>query len=231
MSFRVGLVSLLCWCAVGQNVAPPPAAAQEVGEILVKSKQAAALGDHATAIRLMETALQKVQKDPALKDRENEVLGRLGKEYVDGGQAALAIQTYQLLLRELGDDCRPGSPRIDQCAEPEYWLGTAQMQKGDFTTAVTTLQQSAASFAALVSGASTDFYRMANLKGQADSQSLLGAALFRTGKKADAITMFERAIEQFLIVEKNPATPDGVRTAAETSKKDAQTSLDLLKKN
>jgi tetratricopeptide (TPR) repeat protein len=197
----------------------------------MKSKQAAARGDHATAIRLIESALEEVQRDPALRDRENDVLGRLGKEYLDGGRPADAIRTYQVLLRELGDDCRPGSPRIDQCAEPQYWLGTAQMQKGDFAAAVTTLRQSAASFAVLVKGASTDFYRMAQLKGQADSQSLLAAALFRTGKKADAIMMFERAIEQFSIVEKNPATPDGVRTAAQTSKRDAQTSLDLLKKN
>lgn len=229
---RLALIPALCWCAAAQNPPAPAADAnRELEEILFKSQQAAALGDHVTAINLMENALQKVQKNPALKDRESDVLGRLGKEFMDSGRPAEAIRTYQVLLGELGDDCRAGSPRIDRCAEPQYWMGTAQMQKGDFPGAVVTLRQAVASFADLVKGASTDLYRMAKLKAQSDAQSLLAAALFRTGKKADAIAMFERAVQQFSIVENNPATPETIRSSAQTSKKDAQTSLDLLKKN
>jgi tetratricopeptide (TPR) repeat protein len=228
---RVAVIPFLCWCAAAQPPAQAPAAAGELDEILTKSQQAAAMNDHATAINLVETALGKVQKDPALKDRESEVLSRLGKEYLDGGRSAEAIRTYRLLLTGLGDDCRPGSPRIDACAEPQYWLGTAHMQKGDFAAAVAVLRQSAASYGDLVKGASTDLYRMAKLKSQADAQSLLAAALFRTGKKADAIAMFERAIDQFSVVVKSPATPEPIRVPAEASRKDAQTSLDLIKKN
>jgi tetratricopeptide (TPR) repeat protein len=228
---RLAFIPFFCWCAAAQPAAQPLAASRELDEILTKSQQAAAMNDHAIAINLMETALGKVQKDPALKDRETEVLGRLGKEYLDGGRPAEAIRTYQLLLAGLGDDCHTGSPRLDACAEPQYWLGTAHMQKGDFAAAVPVLRQSAANYGDLVKGASTDLYRMAKLKSQSDVQSLLAAALFRTGKKTDAIAMFERAIDQFSVVVENPATPDPIRTSAETSRKDAQTSLDLIKKN
>jgi tetratricopeptide (TPR) repeat protein len=228
---RLALLPVLYCCAAAQNPPQPSAAGRELEEFLFKSQQAAAVGDHTTAINLMESALQKVQKDPALKDRESDVLGRLGKAYMDGGRPAEAVRTYQVLFTALGDDCRPGSPGLDRCAEPQYWMGTAQMQKGDFAAAVITLHQATASFAGLVKGASTDLYRMGKLKSQADAQSLLAAALFRTGKKADAIATFERAIEQFSIVEKNPATPETIRASAQVSRKDAQASLDLLKKN
>jgi hypothetical protein len=80
-----------CWGGAAQNAPQPSAADRELEEVLMKWSPAAAPGDHATAINLMESALQKVQKDPALKDRETDLLSRLGKARMDGGRPAAAM--------------------------------------------------------------------------------------------------------------------------------------------
>ncbi|HXK02533.1 MAG TPA: tetratricopeptide repeat protein [Verrucomicrobiae bacterium] len=225
---RPALVLLVAGGAAWAQNAPKD---REIQEILMKSSQASAAGDKATVVTLLETALQKVQKDPGLKEDEPEVLARLGKAYVDAQRYPDAVRTYQVLMESIKQDCLPGSPRVDRCADGQYGLGTAQMYKGDFAGAATTLRQAIAGYAVLVKGSVAEDFRMARLKQQADAQALLAAALFRTGKKPEAIAAFERAIQQFGTVEKSPASSDALRTAARASTKDAQTSLDLLRKN
>jgi len=225
------LVSLLlsAWVVWGQ--AAPSPKDREIEDLLTKAGQAAAAGNKAAAVGLLEGALQKVQKDPSLKEREPDVLSRLGKAYVDAQRPADAVRTYQILIEELKADCKAGGARVDRCAEGQYGLGTAQMYQGDFAGAAVTLQRAIASFAVLVKGSYTEDYRMARLKQQGDARALLAAALFRTGNKPEAIAAFERAIQEFAAVEKNAKSGETLRSAARTSMKDAQTSLDLLKKN
>jgi tetratricopeptide (TPR) repeat protein len=221
------LIILACAAAFPQGTPN----AREIDDLLMKAGQTEAAGDKTATLSLLETALQKVQKDPALKEREPDVLAKLGKAYVAVQRPADAARTYRLLLDVLNQDCGPASPRLDRCAEAQYGLGTAQMYEGDFAGAAGTLRLAIDSYSAMVKGSYTEDFRMARLKQQADAQSLLAAALFRTGKKPEAMAAFERAIQQFGAVEKNPASGDTLRAAARTSAKDAQTSLDLLRRN
>ncbi|HTS66480.1 MAG TPA: tetratricopeptide repeat protein [Candidatus Acidoferrales bacterium] len=229
MTIRRAAPALLLLCGV--VCAQDASKDRELDDILMKAAQSEAAGDKSATVNLLETALQKTQKNLALKDREPEVLAKLGKAYVALQRPAEAVRTYQLLLDTLKQDCGPASPRMDRCAEAQYGMGTAEMYKGDFAAAATILRQAIASYSVLVKGSVTDEFRMARLKQQADAQSLLAAALFRTGKKPEAIAAFERALQQLGLVEKNPASGDTLREAARTSARDAQASLDLLRKN
>jgi tetratricopeptide (TPR) repeat protein len=203
---------------------------RELDGIFSKATAAGTAGDKLGAINLLESALQKVQKDPLLKPRENDVLSRLGKAYVDAQRPADGVRAYQILLENLKEECRPGSAGLDRCADAQYGMGTAQMYKGDFAGATTTLRAAMANYAALTKAGYTGDYRLNKLKLHADAQALLAAALFRTGKKPEAISTFERAIQEFSSVAGDANAPEALRSSARASMKDAQTSLDLLKK-
>jgi len=221
------LLALLAASAQPQQPAPE----RELDDLITKSTAYGAAGDKQRAITLMEAALQKLQKDPSLKGRESDVLNRLGKAYVEGQRYPEGVRTYQILLEVLKPLCAPGGGGADQCADAQYALGSAQMYKGDFPGAAATLRLSIANYAVVIKGGYVESYRMGKLKLQADAQALLAAALFRSGKKAEAIAAFERAIQQFGTVARNENTPEALRTSAQASMKDAQTSLDLLRKN
>ena len=221
------LLALLAASAQPQQPAPE----RELDDLIAKSTAYGAAGDKQRAITLMEAALQKLQKDPSLKGRESDVLNRLAKAYVEGQRYPEGVRTYQILLEVLKPLCAPGGGGADQCADAQYALGSAQMYKGDFPGAAATLRLSIANYAVVIKGGYVESYRMGKLKLQADAQALLAAALFRSGKKAEAIAAFERAIQQFGTVARNENTPEALRTSAQASMKDAQTSLDLLRKN
>ena len=239
---RLALFPILAFLSAHAQDAPPPpqppasaTAAQpvidhELDDLLAKATQATAAGDKLSALRFLESALQRVQKVSAPKERETDVLGRLGKAYLEVQRPADALRTYRILLEEMKADCGLAA-MADRCADAQYGMASAQMYAGDFKSAVPILRRAVANYALVVKGGYAEDYRMNKLKQQADAQSLLAAALFRTGNKADGIAAFERAIQQFSEVLKNASTPANLRASAESSLKDAQTSLDLLKKN
>jgi tetratricopeptide (TPR) repeat protein len=231
---RLPLLLILTFLALGAQDAPKKGVSpseREIDDLITKSTQSGAAGDKFAAIATLETALQKVQKDPSLKGRESDVLNRLGHAYLDAQRPAEAVRTFQVMLDAMKAECVPNSAAADRCAGAQYGMGTALMYKGDFQAAVPVLRRAIANFAQVVKGGYTEDYRMNMLKQQGDAQSLLAAALFRSGNKAEGIAAFERAVQEFSTVVKNPGTPEPLRVSAQTSLKDAQTSLDLLKKN
>jgi tetratricopeptide (TPR) repeat protein len=231
----IGRLTLTCFLVVltagAQGPPQRPGSEKELDDIINKSTALGAAGDKAAAISGMESALQKVQKDPSLKGREQDVLNRLAKAYLDGKRTAESVRTYQVLLEAMKQECAPGSTGVDRCADAQYGLGTAQMYKGDFQGAANVLKLAIANYATVVKGGFVEEFRMTKLKLQGDAQALLAAALFRTGKKAEAIAAFELAIQQFGTVTRNASSPEALRGTAQASMRDAQTSLDLLRRN
>jgi len=204
---------------------------QEI-DVLIRKGEAYTTGkDPANAIAILEQAWQKVQKNPAIHEKEAEVLMRLAKAYIDGQRPGDAVRAYQFLLQDIADNCRPGSAFLDRCADAKYGLGTAQMYKGDFEGAVGVLRQAVALYARIVQGSMAENYRMNKVKQQGDATALLAAAMFRTGHKPEAMVAFQQAINMFDAVDKSAQAAPDLKASARNSRKDAETSLDLLRKN
>jgi tetratricopeptide (TPR) repeat protein len=244
---RIGLTAFILVAAHVLNAqAPPPASSPVPQASLMRTKaemereldtlvQGAATaksnGSYASATEILEDALHKVRGNPLLKEHENDVLVRLGYTYMGSQRLDDSMRIFTGLLTPQKHDCKTGSAAIELCADAQYGLGTVQMYKGEFEGAVGMLTKSMASYAKASAGDHTEEFRMIKVKQQADVEALLGAALFRTGKKEKAIDALHHAVSQFTVVESNDKIPESVRAGARTSMKDAQTSLDLLLKN
>ena len=78
--------------------------------------------------------------------------------------------------------------------------------------------------------APTTIVRLMTLKLQANVQSMLAAALFRSGKKAESIAAYQLAVDEYTRIINNPESGEGLTNLAKQSRQDAQQSLDLIKK-
>ena len=204
---------------------------QEIDDLMRKGESYTSAKDYATAIGILEQAWQKVQKNPAIHEKEAEVLTRLGKAYVDGQRPADGVRAYQFLLQDIVADCQPASANLPRCADAKYGLGTAQMYKGDFEAAVVVLRQAVALYDRIVRGSMAEDYRMNKVKLEGDALALLAAGLFRSGHKPEAIATFQQAINMFDAVDKSPKGSADLKASARNSRNDAATSLEMLKKN
>src|SRR5215471_10856946 len=228
---RLALLTLVAFASLSAQNGPPPKS-REIDDLLTKAGQSGAAGDKTAAVGILEIALQKIQKDADLKSRETDVLNRLGRAYLDAQRPADAVRTYRVMLDGMKSECSAESiSSAERCAEAQYNMGTAQMYNGQFAAAVVTLNHAVANFALCIKTSGSPEYRASRLKQQADAENLMAAGLFRSGKKDEGIAAFEHAIQDFATVMKDPAAPPGLRDSAAASMKDAQTSLDLLKKN
>jgi hypothetical protein len=72
---------------------------------------------------------------------------------------------------------------------------------------------------------------MIKLKQQAETETMLAAALLRTGRKQSAIDSLNQAISQLTAVERNEEIQDAIRASATKSLQDARKALDLATKN
>jgi len=71
---------------------------------------------------------------------------------------------------------------------------------------------------------------MIKIKQQAEAETLLAAALQRTGSNDRAIAALRHAIDQLTTVEQNVEIQDGIRASARKSREDARTALNLISK-
>jgi len=200
---------------------------QQLSMLLYKSDQTKVMGDIAAALKGYEQALERVKSDPALKNREEEVLQRLAGAYIAIQQPVDAIRVSRRILAFHEEDCKPGALSIERCADAQYGLGLALMHAGEFLGAVAQLSESAANFGK-VSMVGDEPYRMTKMKQRGDAESLLAAALFRAGQKEKSTAMFRTAIATLKIVSGNEKLDPGTRGSALKSQTDAEGSLKLL---
>ena len=235
MILRYLALAALASAAVPAQDLPAPVAPADLSPdnqlswLLMESDKAKVMGDHAKAIQGYEDALKRVHTEAPLKNREEEVLQRLAAAYIVAQRPKDAVRVSTSVLEIHKEDCKPGAPGVERCADAQYGLGLAMMHAEDFPGAVAQLTASVANFAK-VGLEGDENYRMTKLKQRGDAESLAAAALFRTGKKAAAIVAFRKAIATLSTVANNEKLDQGTRGSAQTSLKDAQASLLILEK-
>ena len=218
------------WCALllaGAAAAQQQSPDQQLSTLIMKSDQSKVMGDVAAALKGYQTALERVRSEPALKNREEEVLQHLASGYLAAKEPVEAVKVSRQILAFHQEDCKPGSPGVERCADAQYGLGLALMHAGEFAGAVAELSESADNFGK-VSMVGDEFYRMTKTKQRGDAESLLAAALFRAGQKEKSIAMFHTAIETLKTVADNEKIDPGTRGSARRSQSDAEGSLKLL---
>src|SRR5262249_53602528 len=203
----------------------------EVDSWLEQAGTASSHGDNPGAIKLLQSALAKAQRDPELRasGRDAEIMRAMGQVYSRSKQYPQAVQSFQSSVGTLGTKCVPGKPIAEQCADTYYDLGTAQMYADDFAGAAATLKKGIPLYEAMVHGQGRTDYKMAKLKLEANTQSMLAAALFRSGDLPGAISTWEKAIRQYQTVVNTPESGDGLQMLARQSMAQEQQSLKLVK--
>ena len=93
------------------------------------------------------------------------------------------------------------------------------------------MNKSIANYERAASGSEFVEYKMIKLKQQAETETMLAAALLRTGRKQSAIDSLNQAISQLTAVERNEEIQDAIRASATKSLQDARKALDLATKN
>lgn len=226
---RTAIAGLICAVAAMAQEAPPTGPLKDLSDMVARAGQVSAGGNKMGAIKILEAALIKAQSDPALKGRDKDVLRGMGRVYLEAQRPADAVRVLQILLVELKDECVPGKPSAERCADVHYDLGTAQMYANDFSGAVVTLRKAIPLYEAMIKGSPDVGYQMAKLKLEANAQSMLGAALFRSGDLTAGIAGYQKAVQEYTAIMKSPASGDGLSMMAKQSMGDAQAALKLLK--
>jgi tetratricopeptide (TPR) repeat protein len=200
---------------------------QQLSALLSRGDQLKITGDVPGAIKLYEEALTQLKADPDLANREEEVLQHLAAGYIAAQRPAEAVKVSRRILGFHAEDCKPGAPGVERCADAQYGLGLSMMHASDFAGAVTELTASAANFHK-VGMEGDEMFRMTKTKQCGDAEALLAAALFRAGQKEKSVAMFRKAIATLKVVAENPKIDPGTRGSAQKSMLDAQTSLKML---
>lgn len=220
---RIWGALLLAAAAAAQDKTPD----EQLSALITKSEQSKVMGDVAGALKGYEEALARVKSEPALKNREEEVLQHLAAGYIAAQKPVDAVKVSRQILALREEDCKPGSPAVERCADAQYGLGLALMHAGEFLGAVGQLSDSAANFGK-VSMSGDEPFRMTKVKQRGDAESLLAAALFRAGQKEKSIATFRTAIARLKTVADNEKIDPGTRGSARKSQTDAEGSLKLI---
>jgi tetratricopeptide (TPR) repeat protein len=230
---RVAIAAVISVTVVVAQEAPAAQSktAKEVDSLTEQAGNASSHGDNPGAIKLLESALAKAQRDPSLKadGRDAEIMRAMGQVYSRSKRYPEAVRAFTASTESLKTRCVPGKPLAEQCADTYYDLGTAQMYADDFAGAVVTLRKGIPLYEAMVHGNGRPDYKMAKLKLEANTQSMLAAALFRSGDLPGAISTWEKAIQQYQTVVNTPESGDGLQMLARQSMAQEQQSLKLVK--
>lgn len=202
----------------------------QLNGVISQGDQALRSGSASSAIKQYESALDLVQKQPLLAERENWVLHKLAGAYIQGNRAKDAIPIYSKLLDAEKWACESESAAISNCADAQYGLGLAKAHAGDFTGALASLQEADANYAKAekLSGESHEF-AMIQVKDQAQTKLWMAVAFSQLGKIPDAVAVVEAAIPQLARVQSDVSILVGIRDDAARSIRDAQTLLTRLK--
>jgi tetratricopeptide (TPR) repeat protein len=209
--------------------AKQPSTVDPIDDLMDQASKLSGRGDAAGAVKILEQALAKAQKDPKLKGRDAQVMRGMGHVYATAKRYPDAVRVYKTLLEATKADCVAGNPLAEVCADNYYDLGTAQMYTEDWAGAAASLRKGISIYEVVVRGATLPSYKMAKLKLEANSQSMLAAAMFRAGDLPGAISTWQKAIQQYQTVVNNPDSGDGLRVLARQSMMQEQQSLKLVK--
>jgi len=201
----------------------------QLDRLLAQAEKDRSQDDFASALIGFRKALATVRSEPLLREQEDRVLSKVSRAYLEVKQPEEAVRSYAALLELRKDDCRPDAKEIERCAEAQCDLGLAQMYRGDFSAAVSILREAVTTYGTAASGDHLEEYRMIKLKQRAEAQTLLATALFRTGRRSDALGILDSAIKQLDTVQRNENIQDSIRASARSGLRQAEQVLGALK--
>lgn len=116
-------------------------------DIVSQGDQSLRRGSAPDAIKQYQLAVDLVQKQPLLAEREYWVLKKLADGYMQGNRANDAIPIYIRLVDAKKRECELESPAVSNCADAQYDLGVAKLKNGDLSGALALLQEADSKFA------------------------------------------------------------------------------------
>ena len=187
-------------------------------------------GNAPDAVKQYQIAVDLVQKQPLLAEREYWVLKKLAGGYIQAKRANDAIPIYARLLDARKPDCESELAAVSNCADAQYELGVAKMRGDDFSGALALLQEADSKYAK-AEKFSTDSHEFAMIqhKSQGQTKLMIAVALARTGKTPEAFKTVEEAISELSRVQSDETITVGIRDDAARSLQQAQTILSRLK--
>ena len=187
-------------------------------------------GNAPDAVKQYQIAVDLVQKQPLLAEREYWVLKKLAGGYIQANRANDAIPIYARLLDARKPDCESELAAVSNCADAQYELGVAKMRGDDFSGALALLQEADSKYAK-AEKFSTDSHEFAMIqhKSQGQTKLMIAVALARTGKTPEAFKTVEEAISELSRVQSDETITVGIRDDAARSLQQAQTILSRLK--
>jgi len=197
--------------------------------VISQGDQALRSGNASDAIKQYESALDLVQKQPLLTEREPWVLKKLASGYMQGSRPKDAIPIYAKLLAFRKGDCESESAAVSDCGDAQYGLGVAKAYSGDFLGAVTLFSDAQANYAKAEKSGGFHEFTMIQVKNQGQTKLWMGIALNRLGRTQDALAAIEAAIQQLSRVQSDESILIGIRDDAARSLQQAQTILARLK--
>ena len=187
-------------------------------------------GNAPDAVKQYQIAVDLVQKQPLLAEREYWVLKKLAGGYIQANRTSDAIPIYARLLDARKPDCESELAAVSNCADAQYELGVAKMRGDDFSGALALLQEADSKYAK-AEKFSTDSreFAMIQHKSQGQTKLMIAVALARTGKTPEALKTVEEAISELSRVQSDETITIGIRDDAARSLQQAQTILSRLK--
>jgi tetratricopeptide (TPR) repeat protein len=204
---------------------------KQVQAILDQAAAAKAQHDDSAALLEYRKALQMIRAEKRLAEWEDRVLEKVARAAMDAHQPEAAMRAYTELIQLRKNDCSPEAEWPEQCAEPQQQLGLAHMYSGDFQAALPILRASIANYGWAASRKQLEEFRMIQLTHQAETETLLATALFRTGQRNEALGTLDTAIGQLNQVQLDQNIQAGVRDSARSHMQAAQHIQDLIRSN
>ena len=201
----------------------------QLSDVLDHGDRAKRLGDTNTEIRIYEQARDLVNANKLLAEQEDRVLWKLAGAYLDGKKPKQAAPAYAAVLALRSPHCNRESGLVSDCASAQQMLGFCKMQGGDFTGALDDLRHAADDYALAAGKSSLEEPRMVDIKNQAQTRLLTSIALFRTGKRTEAIAESEAALQQLEQVAGNTNIQPSIREDARHSLESGRNQLAALK--
>jgi tetratricopeptide (TPR) repeat protein len=198
--------------------------------IVTQGDQLLRSGNAPDAVKQYQIAVDLVQKQPLLAEREYWVLKKLAGGYIQANRTSDAIPIYARLLDARKPDCESELAAVSNCADAQYELGVAKMRGDDFSGALALLQEADSKYVK-AEKFSTDSHEFAMIqhKSQGQTKLMIAVALARTGKAPEALKTVEEAISELSRVQSDETITIGIRDDAARSLQQAQTILSRLK--
>ena len=201
----------------------------KLDDLLGQAERARKTRDFAAEVVACEKARDLVHSETLLAEQQNRVLWKLAGAYLDAKKPIDAITTYETVLELRRPQCDPQTGLVSDCAEVEQMIGLAKMQSGDFAGSLDDLDHAIDNYGIAASHAQFEMVKIVAAKDQAQTRLLRAVALFRTGRRDQAISENEEALNQLKQIESDANIQAPIRDDARKALDSGSQQLEKLK--